>query len=213
MRKLVAPVLCTAVAVLSFAIAGCSVKVQAGEPDEPKPTPAVTTPAPTAKPKPKLKPKLNLRGLKKVGNEIELPAPVPFKTGSAVLDTDAGADEILELVRQYMVANPDTTLLRIEGHTDSDGDDASNQTLSEQRAWSVSKWLTEHGVDCKRQIAVGFGESRPLVPNDTPENKAKNRRVSFFEAANKGTPVKDSAGKLVPVDNGGKVAGDPCAAK
>ncbi|HTJ82201.1 MAG TPA: OmpA family protein [Polyangiaceae bacterium] len=212
MRKLVAPVLCTAVAVLSFAVAGCSVKVQAGAADEPKPTP-VAKPAPTATAKPKLKPKLNLKGLRKVGNEIELPAPVPFKTGSAELDTDAGADEILELVRQYMVANPDTTLLRIEGHTDSDGDDASNQTLSEQRAWSVTKWLVQHGVDCKRLIAVGFGESRPLVPNDTAENKAKNRRVSFFDAAVKGEAVKDAQGKKIPMDNGGKIAGDPCAAK
>ena len=121
MRKLVAPVL--SILALSLVVSGCSVKVQAGTPDEPKPAVAKPAPKPAAAPKPK-KPRLNLKGLRKVGNELELPAPVPFKTGSAELDTEAGADEILELVRQYLVANPDTTLLRIEGHTDSDGDDA-----------------------------------------------------------------------------------------
>ena len=210
MRKLVAPVL--SILALSLVVSGCSVKVQAGTPDEPKPAVAKPAPKPAAAPTPK-KPRLNLKGLRKVGNELELPAPVPFKTGSAELDTEAGADEILELVRQYLVANPDTTLLRIEGHTDSDGDDASNQSLSEARAWSVTKWLVSKNIDCKRLIAVGFGETRQLVPNDTAENKAKNRRVSFFDASIKGEPVKDSNGKKIPVDNGGKLAGDPCAAK
>ena len=206
MRKLVAPVLCVVMA--SFLISGCSVKVQAGPADEPKPVAKAAPPkAEPAKPK---RPKLNLRGLKKVGNQIELPSPVPFKTGSAVLDTDAGADEILGLVKDYLDKNPDVTLLRVEGHTDSDGDDAPNQSLSEQRAWACSKWLTEKGVNCKRLIAVGFGESRQLVPNDTAEHKAQNRRVSFFDATVKGEPVSEN-GKKVPVDNGGKLAGDPCA--
>ena len=220
MRKLVAPALLSAIA-LSAALVGCKASVQIGskEPAPKKtaqpapPPPPPPPPAQTAAPaKPKLT--LNLAKFKKVGNEIELPSPVPFKVGSSELDKDAGADEILELVRKYMAENPDVTLLRIEGHTDSDGDDAKNLQLSKDRSMSVSKWLTEKGVECKRLLPVGFGEARPLAANDTAENKAKNRRVSFFDAAVKGKPVKDEKTKKdIPVDNGaGKdgSAGDPC---
>ena len=215
MRKNIAPAICTALVMASMALAGCKASIKVGGSDEPKPKkekPAdPPPPPPTATAEaPKPKPKLSLRALRKIGNEIELPAPVPFKTGSAELDSAAGADEILGLVKDYMVKNPDVTMLRIEGHTDSDGDDKMNEDLSKARALSVTKWLTTNGVECKRIVAVGFGETRPLVPNDTPENKAKNRRVSFFDAAVKGQPVKDDKGKPIPLDNGGKSAGDPC---
>jgi len=116
----------------------------------------------------------------------------------------------MEEVRKYMVANPDTTLLRIEGHTDSDGDDASNLQLSKDRATTATLWLVGKGIECKRLMPVGFGEEKPLVANDTPENKAKNRRVSFFEATVKNKPVNDDKGKPMAVDGGGKIAVDPC---
>ncbi len=203
MRKLVA--LCSAALMASFFLGGCSVKVQAGT-EEPKAEPAKKV----EKPKKKKPRKLNLSKLRKVKNEIELPSPVPFKTGSSELDEEAGSDEVLELVQQYMKENPDVTLLRVEGHTDSDGDDASNMELSKARAAAVTLWLVNHDVNCKRLLPVGFGETRPLVANDTPENKAKNRRVSFFDATVKGKPVQDDKGQPIPVDNGGQIAIDPC---
>ena len=61
------------------------------------------------------------------------------------------------------------------------------------------------GIDCKRLIPVGFGETKPVAPNDTPDNKAQNRRTAFVNAALKGKPIGG-----MPVDGGGKVAGDPC---
>jgi outer membrane protein OmpA-like peptidoglycan-associated protein len=69
----------------------------------------------------------------------------------------------------------------IEGHTDSDGDDQSNQTLSENRAKSVKDVLVSLGVDSSRLDAKGFGESKPFNGNSTPEEKANNRRVEFVK--------------------------------
>lgn len=204
MPKFVTPILTSAVISLSFLVAGCSVKVQSNPPEDPKPKPAKK-----AEPKPAKK-RVKFSGFKKKKNEIELPAPVPFKTASAELDEEAGAGEILTIVKEYLEQNPDVTLLRIEGHTDSDGDDASNMLLSKARAASVSKWLVDHGIKCSRLYPVGFGESRPLVANDTAENKALNRRVSFFDATVKGKPVNGDDGKPVPLANGGDIAVDPC---
>ncbi len=67
----------------------------------------------------------------------------------------------------------------VEGHTDSDGDDASNQTLSEGRAQVVMDKLVEMGISKDRLSSKGWGESKPIAENDTPEGKANNRRVEF----------------------------------
>jgi OOP family OmpA-OmpF porin len=62
-----------------------------------------------------------------------------------------------------------------------------------------------HGVACSRLLPVGFGSNKPVAPNDTPDNKAKNRRISAVNAALKGRAIGG-----MPVDGGGHVAGDPC---
>jgi len=69
----------------------------------------------------------------------------------------------------------------VEGHTDSDGDDASNQKLSEERAASVKNALVDLGIDTSRFETKGFGESNPVDENSTPEGKANNRRVEFIK--------------------------------
>lgn len=69
----------------------------------------------------------------------------------------------------------------VEGHTDSDGDDAMNQRLSEQRARAVMDKLIELGIVSQRLTSKGWGESKPAATNDTPENKALNRRVEFIK--------------------------------
>jgi outer membrane protein OmpA-like peptidoglycan-associated protein/osmotically-inducible protein OsmY len=69
--------------------------------------------------------------------------------------------------------------IEIAAHTDSDGSDVYNQDLSERRAKSVVEYLVREGVAGTILKAVGYGESRPIAPNDTPENKQKNRRVVF----------------------------------
>jgi outer membrane protein OmpA-like peptidoglycan-associated protein len=69
----------------------------------------------------------------------------------------------------------------VEGHTDSDGDDNLNQTLSEQRAGTVVATLEKLGIDTNRLTSKGWGESKPMDTNSTPEGKANNRRVEFVK--------------------------------
>lgn len=69
----------------------------------------------------------------------------------------------------------------VEGHTDSDGDDKTNQTLSEARAKAVMNKLIELGINSSRLKSKGFGESKPVADNNTPEGKANNRRVEFIK--------------------------------
>jgi outer membrane protein OmpA-like peptidoglycan-associated protein len=71
--------------------------------------------------------------------------------------------------------------LSVEGHTDSDGDEAMNQTLSEKRAQAVADQLISMGIDGSRLISKGYGESKPAGTNDTSEGKAANRRVEFVK--------------------------------
>jgi outer membrane protein OmpA-like peptidoglycan-associated protein len=69
--------------------------------------------------------------------------------------------------------------LEVGGHTDSDGDPARNQTLSQARADAVRKVLVDQGIDESRLSSKGYGSTKPIDKNDTPEGKANNRRVEF----------------------------------
>lgn len=72
--------------------------------------------------------------------------------------------------------------VKIIGHTDSDGDDAKNLELSQRRAQSVKNELvSKFGIDASRIETEGAGETTPVAPNDTPANKALNRRVEFVK--------------------------------
>ncbi len=78
-----------------------------------------------------------------------------------------------------LIADDPTLDLSIEGHTDIVGSDVYNMKLSERRAQSVYNYLLSKGVAAKRMRTVGFGRTRPLVPNDTPANRSLNRRVEI----------------------------------
>ncbi|MFO0758501.1 MAG: OmpA family protein [Byssovorax sp.] len=166
------------------------------------PPPPSTPPAPPPRP-PRAKHRVKVTQFKTERGALKLPGAVVFETGSDKLSPVS--DEVLEVVHDYLDAKPEVTLLRIEGHTDSGGNSAANQVLSEKRAMSVARWLTAQGVQCVRLLPVGFGETKPIAPNDTPENKAVNRRVDFVNAGLRGKAIGG-----MPVDGGGKVAGDPC---
>jgi outer membrane protein OmpA-like peptidoglycan-associated protein len=72
-----------------------------------------------------------------------------------------------------------TLFVEISGHTDTDGKDDYNLKLSENRAKSVVDYLISKGVDPKRLSYKGYGETRPIAPNNTAEGKSKNRRIEF----------------------------------
>ena len=82
--------------------------------------------------------------------------------------------EIASVMKTYP-----TILMEIRGHTDDRGSDDYNQNLSEQRARAVADALEDMGVKSARLTIQGFGESRPLAPNDSEENRKKNRRTEF----------------------------------
>jgi OOP family OmpA-OmpF porin len=85
-------------------------------------------------------------------------------------------NEIVKLMNDH----PDLKF-RIEGHTDSDGEDGYNQKLSEERAVSVKSLFVDSGIDASRFETKGYGESKPIDDNTTPEGKANNRRVEFIK--------------------------------
>lgn len=136
-------------------------------------------------------------------NHLVLPAPITFVTGKATLTPES--DAALAHIKAYLDDKTYVTTLRIENHTDSSGNAKFNQALTEQRALAVAKALVGKGVDCKRLLPVGFGETKPVAANDTAEHRAQNRRTEVINAALRGHPIGG-----MPVDGGGKIAGDPC---
>jgi outer membrane protein OmpA-like peptidoglycan-associated protein len=99
-----------------------------------------------------------------------------FARSSANLENRSAPllNSIVEIVNRC----PELTI-RVDGHTDSDGSAALNQTLSEARARSVRAYLVEAGADAERIDTIGFGEDVPVVANDSVENKQRNRRIEF----------------------------------
>ncbi|WNG17550.1 kelch repeat-containing protein [Cystobacter fuscus] len=91
----------------------------------------------------------------------------------------------LDDIADYLKAHPELSV-RIEGHTDSTGPEELNLTLSQQRADMVREYLIERGIAGSRMTAKGYGSSRPVADNSTPEGQRANRRVEF---------VTESAGK------------------
>ena len=101
---------------------------------------------------------------------------VLFDTGRFTLRP--AAREKLAKISGILLAYPGLKL-QVEGHTDSVGSDEFNQRLSEQRAGAVRDYLVEQGVSSDSVTVRGFGKTRPVVSNDTPEGRQQNRRVEI----------------------------------
>lgn len=102
---------------------------------------------------------------------------IRFESGRATIDADSMGllDRLIETALRCPTAH-----LEIAGHTDSDGDAASNLALSTRRAQAVVDYLVKAGLPRDRVTAVGFGSDRPVAANDSEESKAKNRRIDFL---------------------------------
>jgi outer membrane protein OmpA-like peptidoglycan-associated protein len=105
-------------------------------------------------------------------------AGVNFETSKATLKP--GARERLSKLSGALLGYPAEYALEVEGHTDSIGTDAYNQTLSQARAESVRNFLVEQGIPAERiRSTQGFGRTRPMAPNDSRANRERNRRVDI----------------------------------
>jgi len=99
-----------------------------------------------------------------------------YDVDKATLRPESKAE--LERLYGFMTENPKIKV-EIGGHTDSDGSDTYNQNLSEERSQSVVNYLIDRGVHLSRMTAKGYGEKSPMVANDSPENKQRNRRTEL----------------------------------
>ncbi|MEO8243602.1 MAG: OmpA family protein [bacterium] len=106
---------------------------------------------------------------------------INFNSGSARLDVAGSAllDNLYDIVNRCP-----TLTIEVGGHTDSDGNDVTNQVLSEQRAGSVISYLVGRGIPASRFVLRGYGQTKPIVPNDSAENKRRNRRIEFTVVGN-----------------------------
>jgi OOP family OmpA-OmpF porin len=103
-------------------------------------------------------------------------AKIRFESGRAAIDPDSAGllDHLVETASRCPTAN-----IEVAGHTDTDGDDAANQELSERRAQAVVDDLVKAGLPADRFTAVGYGSAQPVASNDTEDGKAQNRRIEF----------------------------------
>lgn len=101
---------------------------------------------------------------------------VNFDFNKATLRPDS--EPVLQQVLALFKDNP-SFKAEIGGHTDDVGEKAYNQQLSKQRAEAVKAWLTAHGIDAARLTTAGYGDTQPVVPNSSDQNRARNRRVEL----------------------------------
>ena len=114
----------------------------------------------------------------RIGDNITLnmPGNVTFATDSS--DLSPAFFDVLNSVGKVL-EEYDQTVVEVAGHTDSTGSEQYNQSLSERRATSVSRYLQGRGVMSQRLITVGMGELRPVADNGTPAGRQANRRVEI----------------------------------
>jgi len=204
-RKLVASLFLTALVAAPFV--GCHAEFQAGSgqptaPSAPVPAPTpepVATPAATPAATPP--PVVQNTGVKQEGNKLTLPGAIVFETGKAVIKPES--EPVLDQLKAFLELKKQISLVRIEGHTDNVGAAKDNLKLSGDRALAVKNWLINKGIDGKRLISVGFGDTKPVADNSKDEGRAQNRRTEFIivEVGNKAWMGADPIG-------GGTVFGD-----
>ena len=113
-----------------------------------------------------------------VDDHIQLLDKVYFPTDSDEIEQRSFS--LLEEAAALLATRPDILQVEVQGHTDSEGTDADNLDLSQRRAAAVMRYLTAQGITPDRLTAVGYGETKPVGSNDTPEGRAMNRRVELF---------------------------------
>jgi outer membrane protein OmpA-like peptidoglycan-associated protein len=121
--------------------------------------------------------KVYLQPIKKHDHEmVSMDKMVYFDVNKSTLN--AHALHIMNKVKEFMLSNPTATIV-VHAHTDSKGSDELNHALSKNRAQSVMDWLIQNGIDANRIMMKPYGETKPMMDNETDENRAKNRRAEI----------------------------------
>lgn len=107
---------------------------------------------------------------------LNLPT-VNFASGSA--DIPADAKPVLQKAAQVIQLVPATVRLEVAGHTDNTGTPEANMLLSRRRGQSVADFLVDAGVPRERIVPQGYGDTKPVAPNTTEENRFRNRRIEI----------------------------------
>lgn len=115
------------------------------------------------------------------GIVVEFSSNILFGFDKSDLSVDAqkNLDKLAGIMKEYVDTN-----VEVQGHTDSKGSESYNRKLSEQRAFNVSQYLVDKGIQNKRLTINGFGEVLPKYINTTEEGRLLNRRVEFVISAN-----------------------------
>jgi OOP family OmpA-OmpF porin len=111
------------------------------------------------------------------GAKITVRGTIFFAPNTAVIE--GRSTPLLTEIANLLIQHPELLQVEVQGHTDDTGSEARNGALSEDRAAAVKEWLGKAGVERDRLIAKGYGASKPLAPNLTEQNRARNRRVEF----------------------------------
>jgi outer membrane protein OmpA-like peptidoglycan-associated protein len=127
------------------------------------------------------------------GIKITFDSGLLFAVDQSTVNSTAQSNlvELAATLKKY-----DDTDVLIEGHTDADGADDHNQSLSERRAQAVKAYLVSQGVASNRFSTVGYGENQPVGDNNTMEGKSRNRRVEVAIYANKRMKKAAERGEL-----------------
>ena len=177
------------------AFSGAQSFAVAGTPPPPPPPPPAPPPPP---PPPAPPPRVELHD-----NKIEFKEKIQFEVNKAVIKPES--DSLLAEIADVIKKNPQVKKLSIEGHASAEGDAKRNKTLSDDRAKAVMAHLVKSNtVDAARMVAKGWGIEKPIAPNDTEENREKNRRVEFLvveqDVTQKKVEIDPTTGKEKVVD-------------
>lgn len=143
------------------------------------------------------------------GDDIILLERFQFDSGRASIKPQSHhlLDDLADLLEEH----DEILKISIEGHTDSDGDDAFNMELSRQRAQAIVAGLVRRGIDPARLVAEGFGETKPVAPNTDAAGKAANRRVEIHVLERTELSVDMDAGsaeEAAPTEDAGSMDSD-----
>jgi len=146
-----------------------------------------------------LRPKPKRPQVQVTAKEITIKQQIQFALDSAVILPESFG--LLTEIADTLIRHPEIERVEVQGHTDNSGTPEHNKILSEQRAEAVRAWLVQHGVAADRLVARGYGQEKPIVPNVTPQMRARNRRVQFIILERSGAtpPASTPKKKVAPL--------------